>query len=61
MASYSTKHPTKLEPVMPLSREEITDLLPLIQHLLQDDEAGPAFYLTTPEWLAAHNYKSEPF
>ena len=53
--------PQPLSPVVPIKHDEIKQLIPLIQALLKDDEAGPAYFIATPEWIEATNYEEPPF
>jgi hypothetical protein len=46
---------------LPLTLIEMESMLPIIPQALSADEAGPAFYIATPEWSARHNFAPPPW
>lgn len=46
---------------LPIRFDELTEVIDLIPIALDDDEAGPAFFLATETWITTHQYQELPF
>ena len=44
------------EATLPITDKDMESIMTLIPALLNDDEAGPAFFVATDEWQEQYNY-----
>ena len=44
---------------VPLNADAFDAIIQIIPQMLQDDEAGPAFYIVDDKWEVDHNYKDD--
>ena len=46
---------------VPIDIEEMVSMVQIIQHVLNDDEAGPGFFIANDKWVDDNNLKEVPF
>ena len=44
---------------VPLNAEAFDAIMEIIPQMLNDDEAGPAFYIIDAQWAKDHNYEEQ--
>ena len=44
-----------------IALDEMISMIQIIQHVLNDDEAGPGFFIANDQWVETNNLKEVPF
>jgi|TARA_R100000234_G_scaffold119891_1_gene104186 hypothetical protein len=51
--------PPSTTQTVPLHEQAFDEILALVPRMLNDDEAGPAFFIIDAEWAVRHNYPED--